>query len=185
MKDRKDWYCEDTILNIQKLEEQISNYFSGTNVIPYYVVALHDDDIFEDINNVFYKDPLRIYKLSDLGKNEQPGYVIPNNIRSIAKVFFADIDDIINRDIEIIKIVIPMKGLKRRDVLFGNNENVNSIFNNNIKLSSIPHSFVIYVKQRVTILDVIFQILSITKLLPEIIVEQPEMIANNQDFRTT
>jgi hypothetical protein len=40
--------------------EQAFSYFRGTTVLPYCVVALHDDDVLEDLGNVFDKDPVRV-----------------------------------------------------------------------------------------------------------------------------
>ncbi|CAB5162319.1 hypothetical protein D3OALGB2SA_5503 [Olavius algarvensis associated proteobacterium Delta 3] len=42
------------------VKHQALSYFYGTNVYAYAVAALHDDDIFEDIQNAFYKDPITI-----------------------------------------------------------------------------------------------------------------------------
>lgn len=39
---------------------QAERYFARTRVITYAVVALHDDDILEDLGNVFDKDPLQL-----------------------------------------------------------------------------------------------------------------------------
>lgn len=40
--------------------EQAVRYFEGTTVFPYCVVALHDDDLLEDLANVFDKDPVQV-----------------------------------------------------------------------------------------------------------------------------
>lgn len=39
---------------------QAERYFQRTRVITYAVVALHDDDILEDLGNVFDKDPIQL-----------------------------------------------------------------------------------------------------------------------------
>src|SRR5262249_39699699 len=51
---------------IEAAEAQPRSYFSTTNVLTYGVVALHDDDILEDLANVFDKDPVALEPTPDV-----------------------------------------------------------------------------------------------------------------------
>jgi hypothetical protein len=106
--------------------QQAFSYFRGTTVIPYCVVALHDDDILEDLSNVFDKDPVRVARRipRDPSPPTPPGTTPDRPTSSFIERlgdFFEimGLDELVNRRTEIVKIVIPLQGLTRPHPVIG------------------------------------------------------------------
>ncbi|WP_270938272.1 hypothetical protein [Falsiroseomonas oryzae] len=115
---------------IAAARQQAFGYFRGTTVIPYCVVALHDDDILEDLANVFDKDPVRVARRvpRDTSPNE-PGRDVPGTTTNAPAFAFLDrlaeafevmgLDELVNRRTEIVKVLIPLQGLTRPHPVLG------------------------------------------------------------------
>ena len=192
--------------------EQARRYFQRSRVISYAVVALHDDDILEDLHNVFDKDPIQLARRvaqNDVGNAEQPlkpnythygltdvgGYTtLPGYLGVLARLFETlGLEDLVNRRTEIVKLVVPLQGLTRRHPLVGvlqedamdqtEGWGVNPLLTAGgalatlpqaeelagliarIGLDMLPRHFVVYVKQRLVLLDLLFYVLEILEFL--------------------
>ncbi|HPT49671.1 MAG TPA: hypothetical protein PLS67_02160 [Accumulibacter sp.] len=199
--------------------DQAEAYFEDTGVITYAVVALHDDDILEDLANVFDKDPLQLTRRTvaqdPVGANEaaaapakmnlyQVGALgsqvsaLPGYLGVLARLFEEmGLDDLVNRRTEIVKLIVPLQGLTRRHPLVGalgedamtqapawgvdplltaggalgpfgaltpqTGELAGLVAK--IGLDMLPRHFVVYVKQRLVLLDVLFYLLEILQFL--------------------
>lgn len=211
---------------------QAEAYFDDTGVITYAVVALHDDDILEDLNNVFDKDPIQLIGpppaveaptvpggglgggTGGLQSNYKSGkktnfyQLAPHALteytsdypylKVLGAIFQAmGLDDLVNRRIEIVKLVVPLQGLTRRHPLLGVvaedaldqapgwgvdplltaggalgkfstiNEQAEELAGliTKIGLDMLPRHFVVYVKQRLVLLDALFYILEVLQFL--------------------
>lgn len=195
--------------------EQARRYFQRSRVISYAVVALHDDDILEDLHNVFDKDPIQLARRvaqNDVGNAGQPlkpnythygltdvgGYTtLPGYLGVLARLFETlGLEDLVNRRTEIVKLVVPLQGLTRRHPLVGvlqedamdqtEGWGVNPLLTAGgalgplgtlpqaeelagliarIGLDMLPRHFVVYVKQRLVLLDLLFYVLEILEFL--------------------
>jgi hypothetical protein len=201
------------------------DYFQGTRVITYAVVALHDDDILEDLNNVFDKDPIQLsppapqqpgrsatamspaapapghYKASlyQAGTVQTTNAVaLPGFLGVLANLFdVLGMDELVNRRTEIVKLVVPLQGLTREHPLVGRLQEdalnqaqswgVNPLLTAanplgqlgtvndtaealaglvaRLGLDMLPRHFVVYVKQRLVLLDLLFYLLEILQFL--------------------
>jgi hypothetical protein len=195
---------------------QAEAYFAGTNVVPYGVVALHDDDILEDLHNVIDKDPLQL-ELRGVGNDQDSwrNWPKPNASSSerLAAVGLAglvlasqgadgvssfllflgvllrsqgmEIDALVNRRTEVVKLVVPLQGLSRQHPLLGilpedavlqaqawglsgpADLSAASLVDlqreRDIDVS--PRLFVVYVKQRLVLLDLVFQLLELLQIM--------------------
>jgi hypothetical protein len=196
--------------------DQARRYFDDTNVIVYGVVALHDDDILEDLGNVFDKDPIQLalpHWNQDLPlENEYYGkYTRKTDYGIFASPFLVTLellfrrlglDHLVNRRTEIVKLVVPLQGLTRRHPLVGaiaadalpqaaawginpaltaagpianlnpelfpEAENLAGLLRR-YGLDMLPRHFVVYVKQRLVLLDLLFYVLEIIQLLIEFV----------------
>jgi hypothetical protein len=203
---------------VREALRQAEAYFTGTNVVPYGVVALHDDDILEDLHNVIDKDPLQLERLQAQGDGDPlRNWPRPNATSSdrIAALGLAglllsarggvglaqfllllggllrsqglEIDALVNRRTEVVKLVVPLQGLSRRHPLLG------AITEDAVRqapawglagpavldtstlagllrergVDMLPRSFVVYVKQRLVLLDLVFQLLELLQKLVE------------------
>ncbi|WP_374475539.1 hypothetical protein [Zoogloea sp.] len=203
---------------------QAEDYFQGTRVITYGVVALHDDDILEDLNNVFDKDPIQLslrpprsnpdpatavagapapgqYKASlyQAGTVQTSNAVaLPGFLGVLANLFdVLGMDELVNRRTEIVKLVVPLQGLTREHPLVGRLQEdalnqaqswgVNPLLTAanplgqlgtvndtaealaglvaRLGLDMLPRHFVVYVKQRLVLLDLLFYLLEILQFL--------------------
>jgi hypothetical protein len=204
---------------------QAESYFHNTRVIPYAVVALHDDDILEDLNNVFDKDPVQLTRrIDDTGGGSVPGTnslgtnyntkrssllqgglrqqtetaALPGYFRVLANLFeMMGLDDLVNRRTEIVKLVVPLQGLTRQHPLVGRlqedaldqaerwgvnplltagnalgqlgtiNDSAEALagFVSRVGLDMLPRHFVVYVKQRLVLLDALFYLLEVLQFL--------------------
>lgn len=164
-------------------------YFEGTNVFPYYfVVALHDDDVFEDIQNVFNKDPIALRlrkkpKISALikliSKDDVQGIAASTNPLSkfllglylLWAYWGLTLNGLVNREIEIVKIMIPLQGLRRKHpIVDGERDDARKPFDAWFQrelpgdaraFGSLPRHFVVYVKQRIVIAEFLYGLLDV------------------------
>jgi hypothetical protein len=198
---------------------QADAYFAGTNVVVYGVVALHDDDILEDLHNVIDKDPLQLERPVPIQREaNDPLFRFPRpsdpvrnwartpftsdltlwlplaalTIRAGLQIFIysfggllrsqgLEIDALVNRRTEVVKLIVPLQGLSRRHPLLG------AITEDAVRqapawglagsadldastlagllqkqgIDTLPRSFVVYVKQRLVLLDLVFQMLEL------------------------
>jgi len=193
---------------------QAEIYFDRTNVFPYFVVALHDDDVLEDFNNAFEKDPVVVARrpdLSEAGKEAaglavkalaDAAFVTPGLKSDPLAVIFAmliealrwiTLDDLVNREIELVKVIIPLQGLRRDHPIVGRTSadarslvelwtrigagldsrtgQLTGLLDAGLRggphaeryrhliPGSLPRHFVVYVKQRMVLLDVMYNLL--------------------------
>ena len=199
-------------LLVREALQQAEAYFAGTNVIPYGVVALHDDDILEDLHNVIDKDPLQLEQSllkgdgDPLGNSQLRIQELRQNYPAIrSRVFWGvfeflyyfgdllrgqglEIDALVNRRTEVVKLIVPLQGLSRRHPLLGaiTEDAVSqapawgqpgpadldsSILAGLIRepgVDMLPRSFVVYVKQRIVLLDLVFSLLELLQKLIEL-----------------
>lgn len=186
-------------------ERFAETYFRGTNVITYTVVAVHDDDIFEDMARAGEKDAVELSLcsedlppldaatfLNDAGVPE--GRLYGGNIveTRLAYAAFAQlyrwllghcgavsIGRLANRQVEIVKLVVPLQGLKRTDPIVGSvnvsadvaasgawaginyakyesNPTLVRFLGKQPAPDAQPRTFVFYVKQRLVLVDVAY-----------------------------
>lgn len=121
---------------------QAFGYFQGTTVLPYCVVALHDDDILEDVANVFDKDPVQVARrlpreapppppprdtIPGIAGPAPRATVTPTTappanawIETLGELFdVVGLDELVNRRTEIVKVIIPLQGLTRSHPVLG------------------------------------------------------------------
>lgn len=179
---------EDTLdlafTNIRQLDEaekQGKAWFEGTNVCTWCHVALHDDDLFEDLGDVYYKDPIFLREVTpvtcpDLSdpclEGSRIGFQILNWLLAPRGL---TVRALVNRETEIVKIIVPLQGLNRADPV----EDPCATGSSTSAYSSayaksyaarlqaalgtttsdwMPRQFVVYVKQRLVWMDVVFRI---------------------------
>lgn len=162
---------------------QAQSYFQGTNVLAYATVALHDDDILEDLGNVFDKDPVQLAPqpgdpISEKLWPRSGDESLPRMARMLQVILRLGAGELINRTIEVVKLVVPLQGLRRRHPILGvvpedaadqlsdwgieagnlaftlDSQNMAGL-RIRAALSALPRHFVVYVKQRLVLLDVI------------------------------
>ena len=115
---------------IAAARRQAFSYFRGTTVLPYCVVALHDDDVLEDLGNVFDKDPVRVARrlpknLFQTDKQASDATSTPPRpanafLEKLGEFFdVLGLDELVNRRTEIVKVVIPLQGLTRAHPVVG------------------------------------------------------------------
>lgn len=202
---------------------QADAYFAGTNVVVYGVVALHDDDILEDLQNVIDKDPLQLERPVPIQREaNDPLFRFPrpsDPVRNWARTPFTsdltlwlplaaltipaglqifiysfggllrsqglEIDALVNRRTEVVKLIVPLQGLSRRHPLLGtitedavrqapawglagsadlDASTLASLLQKQ-GIDTLPRSFVVYVKQRLVLLDLVFQMLELLEKL--------------------
>jgi hypothetical protein len=171
---------------------QARRYFRATNVLAYTTVALHDDDILEDLSNTFDKDPVQ------LDVPPQPDAAIERLVASLTKsagktagwlldlevaILEVGLDDLVNRRIEIVKLVVPLQGLVRPHPILGvvaqDAQDQAASWGASVDptadargavglaqqfgLQMLPRHFVVYVKQRMVLLEAIFVGLEMVK----------------------
>lgn len=113
---------------IAQARRQLRVYFEGTTVLAYGVVALHDDDILEDLSNVFDKDPVRVDLrgpprtppapgLGGLAANDQPARAFLDAAAALFEIL--GLDELVNRRTEIVKVILPLQGLSRPHPVLG------------------------------------------------------------------
>ncbi len=183
---------------------QASLYFKGTTIFPYFVVAPHSDDCLEDFNNAFDKDPVVVEGASTTideiesnalssttryWKNWEKLSIRTNPIANFISIFHRitaalfDNCDLANREVGIVKVIIPLQGRGRKHPILGKvaadsdstlrewlapnigdqtsftfDPKINR-FARSLKIDCLPRHFVVYVKQRVVLLDAIYILL--------------------------
>ncbi|HZI15896.1 MAG TPA: hypothetical protein VE153_36350, partial [Myxococcus sp.] len=182
-------------LSILNVNRNAAEYFTGTNVLTYTVVAIHDDDILEDMIRAMEKDPIVLLECEpDLELPDTRGATKGDQNNPIAALMMAafqpllrllqghcgglTMERLINREIEVVKLVIPMSGRRRVHPIVGRVEEEplakliqtwrakvgsnmpgvdTSLFarlvGDLLGASAVPRSFVFYVKQRLVLLD--------------------------------
>lgn len=176
---------------------QAEVYFTGTNVITYGVVALHDDDILEDLNNAFDKDPLRLndrkrYIASGVDSsfgNEKYSHNLLVRLLQWLRLNRLGLDCLVNRHTEVVKLVVPLRGISRGYPLLGSikedvvaqasewglggraDQNAATLAGllRQQGVDQLPRQFVVYVKQRIVVLDVVFRILEVFQATTEML----------------
>ena len=109
---------------VMAAELKARTYFQNTNVLAYTTVALHDDDILEDLVNVFDKDPVQLdrpptldarlterFKASRAKASFNPALALLADLQ--IAFMSVGIDDLVNRRVEVVKLVVPLQGLTR------------------------------------------------------------------------
>ena len=185
------------------------SYFNGTNVITYTVVALHDDDILEDFSNLFDKDPIQLASpLKVLAPRTQPikqasglasasGSLLTILLRLATLLPEYGLADLVNRRVEIVKLIVPLQGLTRSHPILGTvAEDAQDQLpdwgiaqtgagagaftlgglRDRIALDMLPRHFVVYARQRMVLLDAIFELLELLELLVKIF---PQLVSGN------
>lgn len=217
---------------VREALQQAEAYFAETNVIPYGVVALHDDDILEDLHNVIDKDPLQLERYLVQGdgdsrrnwpqRNATPrdriaapgsaglllrGHGLGRGLLGVLYRFGAllrsqglEIDALVNRRTEVVKLIVPLQGLSRRHPLLGpimedamrqapawglagpadlDSSTLAGLLRER-GLDILPRSFVVYVKQRLVLLDLVFQLLELLKKIIDFL-----LAASRETIQTT
>lgn len=193
---------------------QAKTYFHGTNVVTYGVVALHDDDILEDLSNVFDKDPIQLDRPPELDpliaklveilhKSDDKGG--SNGLIDLITAFFTiGLDDLVNRRIEIVKLMVPLQGLVRKHPILGvvtedaQNQAAEwgavapplaaAMEMAGLRQQSgpqmLPRHFVVYVKQRLVLLDVLFMLLEMFEFMLDMAAQAYGQTATEPDPAT-
>lgn len=174
--------------------EQGLSYFKRTNVLAYATVALHDDDILEDLTNVFDKDPINIDRLpapvseriDAIGSNP-----LTRTGRLLRLILLFGADKLVNRTIEVVKLVVPLQGLERTHPILGVVEedamsqladwqidaaaaalqlNARSMaaLAQRADLHMLPRHFTVYVKQRMVLLDLLLTLWEMIQLVSQV-----------------
>ncbi len=186
------------------------SYFGGTNVITYTVVALHDDDVLEDFSNLFDKDPIQLASpLKAQAPRTQPlrqasglasasGTLLTVLARLAVLLPEYGLADLVNRRVEIVKLIVPLQGLTRSHPILGvvaedaqdqlpgwgiaqTGAGAGAFTLGGLReqfaLDMLPRHFVVYAKQRIVLLDALFELLELLELLVKIF---PQLVkANN------
>lgn len=121
---------------IESAKTAAKAWFAGTNVVPIFHVAIHDDDLLEDIGRADEKDPISL-------RLREPGTLTAQLIECLggraantsANVFllvlgrmlaavarhFGDltIEQLVNREVEVVKIILPMEPKRRTFPIVG------------------------------------------------------------------
>jgi hypothetical protein len=175
------------------------SYFNDTNVISYTVVALHDDDVLEDLAKVFDKDPIQLALPLKVAPPPRPqlskqaaglasasGSLLTVLRRLATLLPEYGLADLVNRRVEIVKLIVTLQGLTRShpilDVVAEDAQNqlpdwgiaqtgagagafTLGGLRDQIALDMLPRHFVVYAKQRMVLLDAIFELLELLELL--------------------
>lgn len=224
---------------------QAERYFRRPEVITYAVVALHDDDILEDLARVFDKDPIQlspqraatdplrngdaapapgaaaaanarlthgtsVYAVGTIATRE-PG-ALPGILGVLARVFEEmGLDDLVNRRTQIVKLVVPLQGLTRHHALLGRlqedalgqaaswgidplataagapGDRAEALAGlaSRLGLDMLPRHFVVYVKQRLVLLDLLFHLLEVLQFLLRFLAEVRGLARQQPNALTT
>ncbi len=127
--------------------QQAESYFEGTNVLTYRTVAIHDDDILEDMVRSIDKDPIvlrpwvrparedvkglieriavglegtyghtaagNLKLVGNSGANQLIQYVLLGVLVRVIGHGGATIEQIINREVEVVQLIVPMDARDR------------------------------------------------------------------------
>jgi len=198
--------------------EHAAAHFEGTNVLTYCVVAPREDDVLEDIDNGFEKDPIVLRRVEEREREKaEIDWGELSNYKSGTSMMLVviaavlantrmTVDALANRETEIVKLIVPLQGLRRVHPLVGQtsqdyadlarewgaeglaqslsgsmamaymSRSMTTISTHGFpeerevitvppergeaRLGALPRSFVVYVKQRIVILELIFRVLT-------------------------
>ncbi len=204
---------------VRRAMSQARRFFDDTNVITYGVVALHDDDILEDLANVYDKDPIQLtrphwnldaglYKGVDKKATFKPtsgyGLFAGGGFLAVLEILFRvlGLEHLVNRRTEVVKLVVPLQGLTRSHPLLGRiaqdalpqagawgvnpaataagplaNLDPNLFpeaealagIMRRLGLDMLPRHFVVYVKQRLVLLDLLFYVLELFQVVIDVV----------------
>ncbi len=234
-------YLATEALVVREMSNRAMSYFEGTNVLPVVRVALHDDDILEDMRDAMDKDPIslepmgrtawdclldvldpldslvgssyghdkiRPAALKDVGAHAEAARVEPlvdarrdgqrikddhkrgyekpkSGLARLLSCFVEGeritLEKIINRELEVVEIIVPMEGKRRRrplssgadasgsfrdfarfmrdrgvDLPNGDNDRLREVYEDFLGESAEPHSFVFYVKRRMVLHEYLY-----------------------------
>jgi hypothetical protein len=192
---------------VENVLRQAKAYFAGTNVAAYGVVALHDDDILEDLANVINKDPLQLESrdrqvdrnlLSEAGAIGTASHLNGSNKALLFLAQLGDtlrnnglnIDALVNRHTEVVKLVVPLQGISRRHPLLGviRDDASEQAWARGLPdvpdegaamladlpqrrcVDVLPRSHVVYVKQRQVLLDLVFKMVELLQAMVSLLV---------------
>ena len=169
-------------------------YFADTNVYVYSVVALHDDDILEDMVKAGEKDNIVLRRCQSDTRDKQLSALTKRAplfawlFKILGKCGGLSMERLINREIEVVKLVVPMEGLRRKYPIVGAVKAdlstapystwaaiagsggaagtrygglVDVLFGELLGGAARPHGFIFYVKQRLVVLDALYYLLDI------------------------
>jgi hypothetical protein len=144
---------------IRQARDGASSYFKGTNVaITRYQVALHDDDLYDAAAEAARADPITLAQVSDPRGDLLDGFnpLDPPGERPwpsgsgrdlLARVVLEKkikIERIVNHEIELVRIVIPLLGRKRAYSALPPAPSVTG-------LDFRPRDFVLFVRERIDV----------------------------------
>lgn len=192
---------------VRRASKAAQAYFNDTNVLVYSVVAVHDDDIFEDMVRAAEKDSIVLHRCAAGARDERLSALLKHPIfgalwQIISKCGGLSMERLINREIEVVKVVVPMEGLRRKYPVLGavkadlsvapyatwgaiaggaaaNGSLVDVLLGDVFGTASRPHGFLFYVKQRLVLLDVLYVALDI--VLDLLLVWQTQLAVQSVD----
>lgn len=191
---------------VKRAYAQAQSYFDGTSVLTFCTVAPLDDDILEDVVRSMDKDSIPLYPWvrrpveggvrwpwglhGDYGKGtglKMDCYSVSIAlgvlvVRSLMSLGGLTMENLVNREISVVRIVVPIEGLRRRypvigrvtgdsfAQLFAAWEAVNDItdtadtyrgwaerlFGDFFGWAAQPRQFAFYVRQRLVMLDILY-----------------------------
>ena len=180
-------------------------------MVVYGVVALHDDDILEDLHNVIDKDPLQLEKaaapeepspeimnpqMRNVNSRRQNGPIMfLRSFGSLLRSKGLDLDALVNRRTEVVKLIVPLQGLSRNHPLLGviaedaapqaaawglsgsAGQSAASLagVGQQGEVDQAPRLFVVYVKQRMVLLDLLFQLLEVLESLVRLVSDRASL----------
>ena len=198
--------------NIRALDEaerQAKLYFAGTNVLSWCHVAIHDDDLFEDMGDVFYKDPIFLRELAPIDPPDFSDRCLDwgrVGFRVLAWLLAPrgiTINGLVNREIEIVKLVVPLAGANRADPVedpcapssyvpsaetaTGFSVERRTLYARRLTAALggatadwMPRQFVVYVKQRLVWMDLVFRLADAISDLAEAVGATLADVAGNE-----
>lgn len=214
---------------ICEAKTQAKEFFAGTNVFTWTCVAVHDDDILEEMVKAMHKDPVSLARPATPGRDALAGFLSALSSRKAGLVQVGEgdtrrpslqlsqsssgltqlgvacwmltdlfdlvgmtMEQLVNRELEIVRLFVPLEGLRRQWPVIGRVEgdplvDSFSMLTGALKLSNVgdfatflvedflgsaarPRSFVFYVKQRIVIWDLIYVLLDAILDLAAVIV---------------
>lgn len=183
---------------IEAAKEAATTWFAGTNVVPIFHVAIHDDDLFEDMRDADEKDPVslqlrdkglltaKLFACLSKGDAKQGGALLLQlGLKLLAAIarHFGDltVEALVNREVEVVKVIIPMEPKRRSFPIVGRvsddpltglfaawskvktNDKISELydlwFGDILGTAAAPRRFVLYVKQRMVLLDLLYLVL--------------------------
>lgn len=121
---------------VEAAKAAASTWFAGTNVVPLFHVAIHDDDVLEEVAKADEKDPVSL-RPRDKGRLTQALFTCLSKVegdngavllfrllmRLLAGVAgrFGDltVEQLVNREVEVVKVILPMEPRRRSFPIVG------------------------------------------------------------------